>query len=71
MALQPGETDAKVMLAEVYYRRDDFPEAAASLNGMDPRTAAKRSPLHRHEAAEVGLDTDFARELGVPHFGAV
>ncbi len=33
MALQPGETDAKVMLAEV--RRDDFPEAAASLNGID------------------------------------
>src|SRR6266568_1339689 len=33
--LQPKETDAKVMLAEVFYRRDDFQKAAASLSGVD------------------------------------
>src|SRR5271169_4467437 len=27
IALQPSDADPKVMLAEVYYRRDDFPEA--------------------------------------------
>jgi predicted Zn-dependent protease len=34
-ALRPGDTDPKIMLAEVYYRRDDFEKAAASLNGID------------------------------------
>src|ERR1043166_2779659 len=33
--LQPDDTDAKVMLAEVFYRRDDFQKAAAALNGVD------------------------------------
>ncbi len=33
--LQPGDADAKVMLAEVFYRRDDFQKAAASLKGVD------------------------------------
>src|SRR5204863_6553390 len=35
ITLQPGNADAKVMLAEVFYRRDDFQKAAASLNGVD------------------------------------
>ena len=35
LVLNPGDTDAKVMLAEVFYRRDDFQEAAASLKGVD------------------------------------
>jgi predicted Zn-dependent protease len=35
IALRPDDTDPKVMLAEVYYRRDDFEKAAASLNGVD------------------------------------
>jgi tetratricopeptide (TPR) repeat protein len=35
ITLQPGEVDPKVMLAEVYYRRDNFEKAAASLNGVD------------------------------------
>jgi hypothetical protein len=34
-ALRPGDTDPKVMLAEVYYRRDDFEKAAAALSGID------------------------------------
>ena len=33
--LRPGDTDAKVMLAEVFYRRDDFQRAAAALDGVD------------------------------------
>ncbi len=36
--LRPGETDPKVMLAEVYYRGDDFHRAATSLNGIDVST---------------------------------
>jgi tetratricopeptide (TPR) repeat protein len=35
IALQPGDDDAKVMLAEAFYRRDNFQRAAASLNGVD------------------------------------
>src|SRR6266480_2533647 len=33
--LQPGDVDAKVMLAEVFYRRDDFQKAVASLKAVD------------------------------------
>jgi len=33
--LQPDDTDAKVMLAEVFYRQDDFQRAAALLKGVD------------------------------------
>jgi predicted aspartyl protease len=35
VTLQPGNADAKVMLAETFYRRDDFQKAAAALNGVD------------------------------------
>jgi hypothetical protein len=123
-ALRPGETDPKVMLAEVYYRRDDFEKAAASLNGVDVSASplivsryptlnvAKlqsfkgQIPYEVHGdgqstrlkflrtdplplvsvrvnggdevtffidtgGSEVALDTEFARELGVPQFGAV
>src|SRR5947199_10782526 len=35
ISLQPKQTDAKVMLAEAFYRRDDFQKAAAALNGVD------------------------------------
>jgi Aspartyl protease/Tetratricopeptide repeat len=38
ISLQPGEVDAKVMLAEVYYRRDNFEKAAAALKGVDVST---------------------------------
>ena len=122
--LQPGDTDAKVMLAEVFYRRDDFQKAAASLNGVDVSNnkliisqyptlnvaklesfkgqkpydlqgngESTRLKFVRTEplpivnvrvnggdevtffidtgGSEVALDTDFAKELGVPQFGAV
>jgi Tfp pilus assembly protein PilF len=124
IALRPGDTDPKVMLAEVYYRRDDFEQAAASLNGVDVSANqlvisqyptlnlaklqsfkgqtpyqlqgdgqatrlkfVRRDPLPVVSVrvnggrevtffidtggSEVALDTEFARELGVPQFGAV
>jgi predicted aspartyl protease len=122
--LQPNDTDPKVMLAEVFYRRDDFQKAAASLSGLDVRSNKLiieqyptlnvamlksfkgQTPYELHGdgtstrvkfvktdplpvvnvrvnggkevtffidtgGSEVALDTDFARELGVPQFGAV
>src|SRR6266566_3788280 len=124
ITLQPGDADAKVMLAEVFYRRDDFQKAAASLNGVAVSSnkliasqyptlnVAKlesfksQTPYEVHGngqstrlkflksdplplvsvrvnggdevtffidigVSEVALDTDFARELGVPQFGEV
>ncbi|MGA8295131.1 MAG: aspartyl protease family protein [Rhodoplanes sp.] len=124
ISLQPEGADAKVMLAEVFYRRDDFQKAAASLKGVEVSsnkliasqyptlnvaklesfkgqtpyevqgngqstrlTFLKTDPLpvvsvrvNGGDAvtffidtggSEVALDTDFARELGVPQFGAV
>jgi predicted aspartyl protease len=35
IALRPNDTDAKVMLAELFYRRDDFQKAGAALNGVN------------------------------------
>ncbi len=35
ITLQPENADPKVMLAEVFYRRDDFQKAAVTLNGVD------------------------------------
>ena len=124
IALRPGGAGAKVMLAEAFYRRDDFQKAAASLNGVEVSSnkllvsqyptlnvsklesfkgqtpyqlqgdgqitrlkLLKTDPLPLVSvrvnggdqvtffidtgASEVALDTDFARELGVPEFGAV
>jgi hypothetical protein len=36
--LRPGDADPKVMLAEAYYRRDEFDKAVAALNGVDVGT---------------------------------
>jgi predicted aspartyl protease len=122
--LQSGDADAKVMLAEVFYRRDDFQKAAAALSGVDVSSnklvvsqyptlnVAKldsfegQTPYELHGngtstrlkflktdplpvvgvrvnggdevtffidtgGSEVALDTEFAKELGVPQFGAV
>jgi len=38
ITLKPGDADPKVMLAEVFYRRDDFQKAAASLKGVDVKS---------------------------------
>ena len=122
--LEPDDTDAKVMLAEAYYRRDDFQKAASALDGVDVSTNqliisqyptlnvakmesfkgqtpyevegsgqttrlkfVKSEPLPLVSVrvnggdevtffidtggSEVGLDTDFAKELGLPQFGEV
>jgi hypothetical protein len=124
IALKPNDTDPKVMLAQAFYRRDDFQKAAASLNGVDVSSnklitsqypalnLAKlesfkgQTPYELHGngtstrlkfvktdplpvvnvrindgedvtffidtgISEVALDTEFAKELGVPQFGAV
>ncbi|HEV2718103.1 MAG TPA: aspartyl protease family protein [Terriglobales bacterium] len=124
IALKPGDADAKVMLAEAFYRRDDFQKAAASLNGVEVSSnkllisqypalnvaklesfkgqtpyelqgngTSTRVKFVRTEplpvvsvrvnggdevtffidtgGSEVALDTEFAKELGVPQFGAV
>src|SRR5437588_4595434 len=122
--LQPKETDAKVMMAQAFYRRDDFQKAAASLNGVDVSSnklireqypalnvaklesfkgqtpyelkdngASTRVKFLKTDplpvlnvrvnvgkevtffidtgGSEVALDTEFAKKLGVPQFGAV
>ena len=124
IALHSDDADAKVMLAEAFYRRDDFQQAAASLDGVDAATnklvieqyptlnVAKmesfkgQTPYELHGegqvtrlkfvntgplpvvsvrvnggeevtffidtgGSEVGLDSDFAKELGLPNFGEV
>jgi hypothetical protein len=124
ITLQPGDADPKVMLAEAFYRRDDFQKAAAALKGVD--VGSNKLIINQYPAlnvaklesfkgqvpyelqgngtntrvkfvktdplpvltvringgkevtffidtggSEVALDTDFAKELGVPQFGAV
>ena len=124
IALKPDDEDAKVMLAEAFYRRDDFQKAASSLDGIDVSTnkliieqyptlnVAKlqsfkgQTPYELHGdgqitrlkfvntdplpvvsvrvnggdevtffidtgGSEVALDSDFAKELGLPQFGEV
>jgi hypothetical protein len=124
ITLRPNDTDAKVMLAEVFYRLDDFQKAAASLKGVDVNNNklivsqyptlnvaklesfkgqtpyelkgdgestrvkfVKTDPLPLVNVrvnggnevtffidtggSEVTLDTEFAKELGVPQFGTV
>jgi hypothetical protein len=124
ITLKPNDNDAKVMLAEVFYRSDDFQKSAASLKGVEVSSNklireqyptlnvamlesfksqtpyelkgngtitrvkfVKTDPLPLVSVrvnggkevtffidtggSEVTLDTDFAKELGVPQFGAV
>ena len=124
IALKPDETDPKVMLAQAFYRRDDFQKAATALNGVDVsgnklireqyptlnvamfESFKGQMPYELHGdgtsisvkfvrtdplplvnvrvnggdevtffidtgGSEVTLDTDFAKELGVPKFGVV
>jgi predicted aspartyl protease/Tfp pilus assembly protein PilF len=124
IALHPDDDDAKVMLAETFYRRDDFQKAAAALRGVEVGSnrliieqyptlnVAKlesfrgQTPYEVHGdgqttrikflntaslpvvsvrvnggdevtffidtgGSELWLDTDFAKELGLPQFGDV
>ena len=38
LTLKPDNTDAKIMLAEAFYRGDDFQKAASTLDGVDVAT---------------------------------
>ena len=122
--LKPDDADAKVMLAEAFYRQDDFQRAAASLSGVDVNSNKllisqyptlnvaklqsfkgqtpyevvgdgqttrvkflRTDPLPLVNVrvnggepvtffidtggSEVVLDTEFAKELGLPNFGEV
>jgi len=124
ITLQPDNADPKIMLAEAFYRRDDFQKAATALKGVDVSSNklvidqyptlnvamfesfkdqapyelqgkgistrvkfVKTDPLPIVNVringgkevtffidtggSEVVLDTDFAKELGVPKFGAM
>ena len=124
ISLRPDDADAKIMLAQAFYRRDDFQKAAAALSGVDVSSNklireqyptlnvamlesfkgqtpyelkgnggstrvkfVKTDPLPLVNVrvnggkevtffidtggSEVTLDTEFAKELGVPQFGAV
>ncbi len=122
ISLKPDNTDAKIMLAEAFYRRDDFENAAAVLTQVGPAYAgmitnyptlilpklesfkgltpyelhgqgdATSLPFYRSDplpvvtvrvnnsadvtffidtgGAELLLDTDFAKELGVKSTGS-
>jgi Aspartyl protease/Tetratricopeptide repeat len=124
ISLRPGDANAKVMLAEAFYRRDDFQKAATALNGVEVssnklireqyptlnvamlESFKGQTPYELHcngtstrlkfvrtdplplvnvrvndgkevtffidtGGSEVTLDNEFAKELGVPQFGAV
>jgi hypothetical protein len=124
ISLRPDDADAKIMLAQAFYRRDDFQKAAAALSGVDVSSNklireqyptlnvamlesfkgqtpyelkgnrastrvkfVKTDPLPLVNVrvnggkeviffidtggSEVTLDTEFAKELGVPQFGGV
>src|SRR5262249_8915609 len=124
ITLQPENADPKIMLAEVFYQRDDSQRAAAALKGVDVSSSkmireqypalnvamlesfkgqtpyelkgngtstrvkfVKTDPLPivnvRVNGSQevtfffdtggsvVTLDTEFAKELGVPQFGAI
>ena len=60
IALQEDDADAKVMLAEVFYRRDDFQKAAASLNGVEVSTNKLIARIMHRRLADVAQITDFA-----------
>jgi len=124
ITLQPANADPKVMLAQAFYRRDDFQKAAVALYGVDVssnkliinqyptlnvamfESFKGQTPYELHGdgtsthvkflktdplpllnvrvnggkevtffidtgGSVVTLDTDFAKELGVPKFGGV
>jgi len=124
ITLQPDNADPKVILAQAFYRRDDFQKAAAALSGVDVSSnklireqyptlnvamleSFKGQTLYELQGngtstrvkfvktdplpivnvringgeevtffidtggSEVTLDTDFAKELGLPQFGGV
>ena len=85
IGLRGGEADPKIMLAEVYYRRDDFEKAAAALDGVDSfRDAVRPGGCRRRHAGgrerrrdrqrnHLGVREDRSQpgiEFGVEQFAA-
>ena len=60
LALKPDDTDAKIMLAEAFYRRDDFQKAAAALNGVD--VAANKLIIDQYPTLNVAVLESFKGE---------
>jgi thioredoxin-like negative regulator of GroEL len=57
IALRPGNDDAKVMLAETFYRHDDFQKAAAALRGVD--VSANRLIIEQYPTLNVAKFESF------------
>ena len=57
ITLQPGDVDPKVMLAEAFYRRDDFQKAATALNGVD--VSSNKLIREQYPTLNVGMLESF------------
>jgi len=62
IALHPDDADAKVMLAEAFWRRDDFQKAAAALNGVD--VSSNQLLITQYPALNVAKLESFKGEPG-------
>jgi hypothetical protein len=58
--LAPDDADAKIMLAEAYYRRDDFERAVAALNGID--TGSNRLVIEQYPTLDPAKLASFKGE---------
>ncbi len=66
--LRPGDADAKVMLAEAFYRGDDFPKAAAALNGVD--VSSNKLVVSQYPTLNVAKLESFKRQTPYEISGA-
>jgi predicted aspartyl protease len=55
--LKPGDADAKVMLSQVFYRRDDFQKAANALNGVD--VSSNKMVTEQYPTSNVAMFQSF------------
>jgi tetratricopeptide (TPR) repeat protein len=60
LALSPGDVPSKIMLAEAFYRRNDFPSAAAQLRNLPPEAAELLKPYGTLNRAKL---LSFARQI--------
>ncbi|PYK12185.1 MAG: hypothetical protein DME65_04815, partial [Verrucomicrobia bacterium] len=61
ITLRPKETDAKVMLAEAFYRRDDFKKAAAALKGVD--VSGNKLVIEQYPTLNVAMLESFKGQM--------
>jgi aspartyl protease/tetratricopeptide repeat protein len=60
IALAPNDADAKVMLAEAFYRRDDFDHAVSTLKGVD--TSSNRLVIEQYPTLDPAKLASFKGE---------